>query len=180
MDPIKKVEKDMEKEMHRQIHIYYSAASLALHRHDGWGKARIAEMYSATQNAWNECAKDNTRSMVQMLEDETGIELRNEHGKSWHDLCFLNNAHPANRRTWTRGQFLLMRQEQLKWVGTNTFACILLAMHRRYGFGIYRLSKLVEWVIEIREEFDFNERELLAACQRECGVNIEKKEDTVL
>ena len=53
-------------------------------------------------------------------------------------------------------------------------------MHRRYGFGIYRLSQLVEWVIEIREEFDFNERELLAACQRECGVNIEKKEDTVL
>lgn len=179
MDPLKKIEQQMVVEIHKQIDIYYSAVSLALHRNWGWGKERIATMYEATQTAWNECAATNKVSMVQMLENETGIELQNGDGKSWHDLCYLNNDHPANHRKMTRPQFIYMRTQQLKWMGTNVFACILLGLHRKYGFGAERLARVVAQTVEIREQYDFDKDRLLKECKKETGINIQDKEDMV-
>lgn len=177
MDPIKKVEAQMAVESRKQIHIYYSAVSLALHREWGWGRERISKMYHETQEAWEECAKTNERSMVQMLEEETGVELRNETGKTWRDLCFMNSEHPANQQKWTKAQFLYMRIQQLKWTGTNVFACILLGLHRLYGFGPERLERVVQQAMQIREEFGYDQEALLGACLEETGVNIQTKQE---
>ena len=173
---IRQAEKNMEPEIRKQIDIYYSAVSIALHRHWNWDTERIMTMYDATQAAWNECAASNRVSMVQMLEDETGIELRNETGKSWHDICYLNSAHPMNYRAMDPYTFLAMRVKQNEWQGTLVFACILLGMYRRFNFKPEWMAKLVEQTVAVREEFSFDREKLLAECRAECGVTIQDKE----
>ena len=174
---IRQAEKQMEPEIKKQIDIYYSAVSIALHRHWNWDSERIATMYDATQAAWNECAASNRISMVQMLEDETGIELRNETGKSWHDICYLNNDHPMNYRAMDPYTFLAMRVKQNEWQGTLVFACILLGLHRRFQFKVEWLAKLAEQTVAVREEFAFDREKLIDACRAECGITIRDKEE---
>lgn len=174
---IRQAEKQMEPEIRKQIDIYYSAVSIALHRHWNWDTERIMTMYDATQKAWNECAASNRVSMVQMLEDETGIELRNETGKSWHDICYLNSDHPMNYRAMDPYTFYAMRVKQNEWQGTLVFACILLGMYRRFGFKTEWMAKLVEQTVAVREEFSFDREKLLAECRAECGVTIQDKEE---
>lgn len=174
---IRQAEKQMEPEIRKQIDIYYSAVSIALHRHWNWDTERIMTMYDATQKAWNECAASNRVSMVQMLEDETGIELRNETGKSWHDICYLNSDHPMNYKAMDPYTFYAMRVKQNEWQGTLVFACILLGMYRRFGFKTEWMAKLVEQTVAVREEFSFDREKLLAECRAECGVTIQDKEE---
>lgn len=80
----------LQKELHRQVGIIYSAAAIALHRQWGWGKDRIIGLADMTREVWHECAKTNLRSMPQMLEEETGVEVQCGDGTSWHELAFLN------------------------------------------------------------------------------------------
>lgn len=176
---IRQAEKQMEPEIRKQIDIYYSAVSIALHRHWNWDTERIMTMYDATQKAWNECAASNRVSMVQMLEDETGIELRNETGKSWHDICYLNSDHPMNYKAMDPYTFYAMRVKQNEWQGTLVFACILLGMSRRFNFGTEWLAKLVNQTVEVREQYNFDRDTLMRTCKAECGVTIADKEEEV-
>lgn len=54
----------------------YAGIALALHRKCGWEYEQISELFDESQNIWNECVGLEI-DMVQMCEEETGIELRN-------------------------------------------------------------------------------------------------------
>lgn len=98
MDPLTKLENQMQHEMYKQIRLYYSATAIALNVYWGWQQNRISKLLKETQKAWNGCGKDNSKSMVELLEEETGVELQNGSGKSWREYAFLNSSHPLNFR----------------------------------------------------------------------------------
>ena len=161
----------LQKELHRQVGIIYSAAAIALHRYWGWGKDRIISLADMTREVWHECAKTNLRSMPQMLEEETGVEVQCGDGKSWHDLAFLNASIDTFDGKMTVPQFLYMRQQQLRWIPPNVTACILLSLYRRCGFGgDKRLPRIVSQIAGIREEFGNDADALKAACKAETGI----------
>lgn len=176
MDPLVKAEREMDQEMRKQIDIYYGCICLALYRHWGWRKKRLMKLQDETMAAWQECGENNERSMLEMLEEETGIDLKNEEGKDWRECLFLNGKHPANKREMTKPQFLYMRMQQTKWVGTMVLGCIMLALHRTYGIGPERIQRLLEQMQEIREENDFKRERIHRICLEETGVDTRRVE----
>ena len=52
-----------------------AGVALALHRKYKWGYKRINDLFVETQYIWNECSESDL-NMIQMCEEETGIEVR--------------------------------------------------------------------------------------------------------
>ena len=55
----------------------YAGIALALHRKCGWGYKRINDLFMQSEEIWRECNEKDI-NMVQMCEEETGIELRSK------------------------------------------------------------------------------------------------------
>lgn len=172
MDPLTKLENQMQHEMYKQIRLYFSATAIALNQGWGWKHDRINKLLKETQKAWNECGKDNSKSMVELLEDETGVELQNGQGKSWREYAFLNNSHPLNSRQLSRQQIYFMRRQQMTWIGSLVLACILLGIHRREGFGSERIQRLYDQIIEIGEASKWSIEKLDSKLMELVGLSI--------
>lgn len=53
----------------------YACIALSLYRKYGWEYEQIRELFDVSQDIWNECIHLDI-DMLQMCEEETGIELR--------------------------------------------------------------------------------------------------------
>lgn len=165
-------DKDLQKEMEIQVRVVYSAAALALHRHHGWGLKRILQLVTETKDIWNTCAKDPNKSMLMMLEEETGIEIRARGvEKSYHELGFLNGT-PADAVPMTSAKYIYMRQRQKPWVNPQITAALLLALHRLHGWSGVRDGRLLEEKDRIEAEYGWKPARLVNVCKEETGINI--------
>lgn len=72
----------------------------------------------------------------------------------------------------TDAQWLYMRQQQIKWVRPNIMACILIGLHRKYGFGFDRCARVYAKIEEIEQEFKDDPKRIRRAAQEEVGVDI--------
>lgn len=170
-DALKAAEIAMQKEMEKQVDIIYSAMAIAFHRYWNWGPLRIRRLMDVTQEVRDECSATNEKSMLEMLEDETGIEIRNhELGKSWHDLAYLNAKIDMGRMS--RAQWIYMRQRQKDWIGPQVIACVLLALYRKYGFGHVRCLRILQQIEEVESEYLMDPKVLKAACLEEAKVEL--------
>lgn len=70
-----KTEAKMRKEIKRVIPKVYACVAIALHRKCGWGYKRINDLFVESQIIWDECVNSDL-NMLQMCEEETGIEVR--------------------------------------------------------------------------------------------------------
>lgn len=163
-------------EMLKQVDIIYSSVAIAFARYWRWGPLRIRRLFDVTQAAWDECGATNDRSMLQMLEDETGIDLKMAEypDKSRHDVAYLTTEIAMDPRRMTRPQWIYMRQQQKKWIGAQLLACMLLVLHRKYGSGEERMVRLLEQINDIRDEFSWNRKALIKACKEEAGVELKE------
>lgn len=169
MDAYKKATRELEAEMERQIDLIYTSSAIAFCRYWGWKAKRIKSLFDETQKTWDECASSNNISMLQMLENETGIELkRPDSDRSWHEVAYLNTG--IEMGELTAMQWIYMRQQQKKWVGCQILACMFLSLHRRQGFGPERLLRVMSQIEEIRDEFKWDRKALLKACAEETGI----------
>ena len=160
----------IEIEGRRQCFLLYSAAALALHRYWGKKKVTIIRLFEITGEVWHECASTNTHSMIQMCEEETGIEVQNGSGKSWEELPYMNATLDTGKMSYA--QWVYMRQQQVKWIAPQVMACLLVALHRKYGFGFDRCARFYEQVQEIEAQFGMDPERIRAACIKETGIDV--------
>ena len=174
-NPIQKATQKIEAEGRKHCFRIYSATAIALWRH--WGKRTesISRLFDTTHDVWNECKKSHNHSMIAMCEAETGIEIQNGDGKSWEDLLYLNGTIP---KQMTTAQILYMRQRQLKWIRPQVTACMLIALHRKYGFGFDRCSRILEQIEDIEAEFGRDPEKLREACYELTGIDVAKTTTT--
>ena len=165
-----KATKAMEKEGYKQCMLLYSAAALALHRHWGKGKQAIISLFELTGDVWRTCAEDNSLSMIQMCEDETGIEIQNSSGRSWRDLPYLNAT--LDNIQLSSAQWVYMRHRQKDWIAAQVMACIMVGLHRKYGFGFDRCARIYQQIRDIEAEYNFDVKKLQEACEAEALVNV--------
>ena len=176
MDVLRKANQELDEEMRKQVELIYSAAAIAFARYwnNGWGSERIRRIFDKTLETWDECGATNQISMIQMLEDESGIELRiPDMDKGWRELAYLNSD--INMGRMSIAQMIYMRQRQKKWIGAMLMACLFLSLHRKYGFGKDRLVRLMGQIHEFEAEFNFDRKKLVEACRTEAGVNLQHK-----
>ena len=169
---LRNVERQMNEEHDKQDRILRAAALIAMHRHWGWRKKRLLGLLEMIDEVISECGDTRQKSMIQMLDEETGIELQNGDGKSWKELAFLNAEIDIGKLTLPK--LIYMRQQELKWIPSLITAYILLALHRKCGFGSDRCARVYDQILETAEEFGWNGKDLTEACLQETGIDIDK------
>jgi len=160
----------IETEGRKQCMILYSATALALYLYWDKKKQTIISLFDITGEVWQSCASTNEKSMLCMCEEETGIEVQIGNEKSWHDLPYLNGTFPA--KPMSNAQWAYMRQQQTKWFAAQVMACLMVALHRKYGFGFDRLSRIYSQIDEIRTEYSLDGDRLRAVCLKEVGIDV--------
>lgn len=167
---IRKAEKEIQEEGNKQLDIQVCAASLALGRYWGWKRERLSSLLRIQQEIWNEVGSDNDISMLQLLDQECNIELTNCDGVSYTEFKFLNTAiddgHELSAQEW-----LIMRMKQKKWIECQIMACIFLGMHRKEGWGAKRVKELMDRMQQIKEEFNYDPKQLIQALLDECNYD---------
>ena len=154
-NPLQKATRRIETEGRKHCLCIYSATAMALWQY--WGKKQeaINRIFELSHVVWNECAKDHDHS--------------NGDGKGWRDVWFLN-GHDPGPMSYT--QWLYMRQQQLKWIRPQIMACMLIALHRKYGFGFERCSRIYQQISDIEAEYRANPERLRKACFEMTGIDV--------
>ena len=160
----------LEQEGRKQCFIIYGSSAIALWRHHGKRRQAITRLFDITSEVWQDCARTNQHSMIEMCERETGIEVQNGEGKSWRDLPYLNAS--LNQRRMSEAQWIYMRHQQIKWLAPQIMACIIIALHRKYHFGFERCGKFYGQVEEIRMEFDADPDRIREECFKLTGIDV--------
>lgn len=74
---IRNANRDIDRELTKNINIVYPAVAYVLWTRYGWRKLRITRFFEVSREVWQECAEAGVeKSMLSMLEDETGIYIR--------------------------------------------------------------------------------------------------------
>ena len=165
-----KADRELEKEIERWEVISFAAAVLAMHRYYGWTRAQILEMLEHCAVICKDCSSTKQLSLIQMLDEETGVELQIGDGRSWKELAYLNASLVPGTRM-TTSQWIYMRNRQKKWVEPQLMACILLGLHRMKGYGFTSLKRIYSQIAGIEAEYGWNKDALHAACLDATGIS---------
>lgn len=166
-----KCDRDLQREFERKLNTIMPCLCLTLHRKYDWGREHCKEFLNSYQRTWEEIGKNMDLSVLMLVEKETGIELRNEDGISYHELDFLNDK-PL--RPLTPGQYMYMRARQMRWIETAMIGVAFVALHRREGWGYTRLMRFLDSYYEVRDEYGKNSHDLLRDCRDEVELNLIK------
>lgn len=154
MNPLKKVEMELNREMAKQIEILYAASSVIWWRDYGWRSTRIMRRFDTTTKVWGECADHRIyKSMLQMLEEETGIEMQlSGYDRSYHEFSYLDGD-AWDGKLLTLPQTIYMHQQQKKWLAPLILACICLSLHRDEHWGPDRIARFIQQIDAMRQEY---------------------------
>lgn len=164
---IRKVEADLNKEADKQLDLSNCSMIIALYRYWNFRTERISKLLEVQQQIWNECGADNNISMIRLCDEECDIELQNIEGVSYRDVIYLN-ADIDEGKPLSDAQWVVMRQNQKKWVKAQILACICLTLHRAEGWGFKRLSELMLKMDDIQAEFFDDPKRLADNVYTEC------------
>ena len=121
--------------------------------------------------------------MIQMLDEETGVEVQIGNGKSYKELDYLNeNRYGRMYDGMSRQKAIYIQARMLEWIPAQVTACLLLGLHRKQGFGSERLAKLYETIQAVLNRYPLKGR--MHALKQDCinltGIRIEKRSNGTL
>lgn len=154
---LNKAVKELNRYGDKQVSMIYPAAAIVLWQQFGYRKQKIIARFAESQRAWETCAQaGETKSMMQMMEEETGVELILSDVPSYHSMPYLDPA-AYDGKPYTSEQIIYMRQRQRKWIAPQILASICIALHRSDGFGVGydgkgRLERFITEVDKIRKK----------------------------
>ena len=154
MRAIKKARQDLSREMDRQIDILYAASAVVWWVEYGWRTTRIMRRFQTSTEIWTECADYGvSKSMLQMLEEETGIEMQlSGYDRSYHEFSYLDGD-AWDGKLLTLEQTVYMHQQQKKWLAPLILASICLSLHRDENWGADRIARFIQQVDAMRQEY---------------------------
>lgn len=161
---------ELNQELTKQLGMMYSVMAIVLWKFYGWRKERIYKLVNITQEVWEECANYGTeKSMLEILEEETGIEIAMPGKKSYHELKFLD-ASTWDGKPPTKMEFLYIREQQKVWLPSLLLACICIALHRKEKWADERIGKFVNYVQDLRMELGKNPKPYYKHLEEETGI----------
>ena len=148
---LSRIEQDMNNELRQQMNVLLSCSAVALHE-KGFDKGKILQMFEAAKEVWKECSSTNDVSMMQMLEQETEIEIQIGDGKSWRDVSW-QNAKIWDGQMPTVPQLIYIRQQQRKWIPAMVMGMMLIAVKRTESWEYDELVSLMIQVDGMRDRY---------------------------
>lgn len=144
---IKKAEVDLQNEQRKQALMVYPAMFCVLWEDYNWRSVRIMRRFIAAVDAMKEGVKNGT-SVLETLEEETGIEMALDGEKSYHEFAYLSadtKIKPINNI-----QYVYMLKQEKKWIPSLLIAGVCIILHRQDKWGFDRLSNFVTKVNILR------------------------------
>lgn len=92
----------LESEGRRQCALLYGSTAIALNRHWKKGKDAIVRLFDVSGEIWQDCAATNMHSMIEMCEEETGIEIQNGEDRIREECFKLTGIDVADSTTKPR------------------------------------------------------------------------------
>ena len=69
-------------------------------------------------------------------------------------------------------KLLAKLERQCREITPSVYACIALALHRKYGWGFKRISDLFAESQDIWNECIMNKESMVEMCERETGIDV--------
>ncbi|MBQ0112393.1 MAG: hypothetical protein KBT03_04605 [Bacteroidales bacterium] len=178
---LKKADDLLNREADRVMDVVYTSTILALHRNQGWGRVRISHFMDKAQQVFNECGEDDTKSMIQLCDEETGIEFCNEKGECWKDDVYLNDElwkvrkaeYQKKPRAYQIAYLTRVRQKQMEWLFPTFGASIAIALHRKEKWGYDKINALIGQMYDVAAEYGQNLEKLKKAIASELNASYE-------
>lgn len=172
---LRKAMKECSREMTTQIDIIYPAAAIVWYQEYGWRELRILRRFVTSSDVWEECASHGTsKSMLQMLEEETGIEMQlSGYDKSYHDFVYLDGSKWSGNIP-TVPQAIYMFQMEKKWLAPLLLSCLCITLHRDEGWGADRLGRFISHVDALRQEWGRDTDLYKTKLKEITGIPVEK------
>lgn len=175
---LKKADAELTKAAQKSMDLIYYATCLALYRHFGWKELRISRFMDKSQEVYRDCASNVDLSMIQMCDIEVGIEFRSLKNESYKDTPYLCNEKWNNiRPEWIKkpkdyqlAWLIRMKQKMRDWMSPQIMASVALALHRKEGWGMQRISALTQYVDNICAEFGEDIKAMCKAVEQETGM----------
>ena len=160
MDALQKANKELDEASGIAMQLGFYRTIITLSRY-GWKRLRIERFLDKESEVYKECRSDGGKSLIQMCDEETGIEVRNDAGESYLDTTYLNQAKwnidkaKFDRMPYPmqRAYYISVRQHMKKWMYAQIMASIILALYRKEGWSFERISKFLSAHDEIKAEF---------------------------
>lgn len=169
---IRKAEAELERALWDQYDLIYSCAAVVFWKDYGWRTARIHRRFETTHKTWDECAEYGVRkSMLEMLEDDTGIELMlSGFERSYHDFKYLD-ASVWDGAPPTKQERLYMLHNQKKWIAPQILACMCLSLHRDEGWGAERIARFINQIDQERLFVGMSKKKALQRVSEVTGLD---------
>ncbi len=167
---IVRADRELEAEGVKQLALINLSGVIALTDEWNWTKEKIKELFEKEEEILEECAKDNSASIISMFDKECDIELTNKDGVSYKDIGYLNIE--KDKETYTAPQWLQMRKNQKEWVGAMRTAALGLALHRMEGWGDEEIAKLFQKMQEIKEVCNYDVKAMSDYAKEKIGFDI--------
>lgn len=165
--------REVQEETNKQVDILYHASAIVLHRYHGWTEDQITTFYKQAEQVGEDCTLDYETSMVEMLWDETGIELMAEGcEKHWYEVSYLNSEMDVNRMVIDQFTMLQFYKAQLIWAATQVTASMLISLHRIEDWKPSACRKFLEQLEKVKYEYDQDGDRLREVSFEEAGVKI--------
>ena len=153
MNAIVKAERERRREQNHQRNIIFPCMFTILWE-KGWDADKIMERVNDSVDAMK-CGYTQGLSVLEVLEEETGIEMTLDGEKSYHEFAYFSadtQVKPLNAM-----QEVYVIHRTTKWIPTLMLAGICVALHRKDGWEYDELSDFIEKMNAIRSELGEDE-----------------------
>lgn len=150
------------------LNTIYRGVALAL-MDDGWGLIRLNKLLDSCQTVFDDLG-ENDKSVVQMLDEETGVELMSvDNKKHWYEVTYLSEKRwqqYMEENKLNPAYLLAARAKMLKWCRPQVYATILLALNRYYGYKSEKIGKIYAKAAGYEEKYMFKWKSMEAELQK--------------
>lgn len=177
-DRIKKADEKLTVQAQKALDVVYFGACIVLSKSYGWGKKRIKRLVDVAAEIFTECGTDQHVSLVQMCDEETGIEFRGPDGQSWRDTVYLNEEkwQKEQKRVFSmpmhmqKAYMLRVKGCMNKWLRPILMSSVALALHRKEGWGFERIQRFVILLEDCIRENNSNQKLMLDKVFEQTGL----------
>lgn len=173
MKPENRVKAEADRYLNDRMLLVFASIGIVMRTRYHWEKNGIIDLYKRFFEVWKECAKDTSRSMVQMLDEETGVEVQIGDGKSWRDVPYLNAS--IVYKPQTRAEWIYMRVRMKRWIPGQITACMLLALHRKCGFDDDQIADTYADLLAVEQDNLFDSSLACDMCERITKVRVREE-----
>lgn len=145
MKPIARAQNQCVKNQQKQLAIM-NCVSFCILYDMGWDADKIIERFNDATEVWHETRRKGVTTL-ELLENETGIELSLDGIRSWHDF---DQFRSDGERYLTDAEYIYSLTRRRMWFAPMVLAGLILALCRKDGWDEAEITEFMQRDKEIR------------------------------